>query len=100
MQALSIELNEEVIAMQVREEVQRLMPHYADFQTVQPVTIDLKKMSEITGISVSALRVHVLSDPRIQVHELHFMIGKRLWDYEGFRKTFLEIAKNNNFTKL
>ncbi len=98
---LQITLDQEEINQRVSQEVQRLLPHYIEqLDKVQPISIDLKKMRELTGLSESALREHVLRDPRIQQHELRFVAGKRLWDWEGFRKEYRNIARNNDFIKM
>lgn len=97
---LDIQLNADVMKEVVISEVQRLLPHLVKQSALEPITIDLKTMVEITGLSDSALRKHVLYDPRIQMTELNFVSGKRLWDYKGFKKVYLELAKNNDFTKL
>lgn len=101
MNAVKIEFDEDAFAAQVKEEVQRLVPHLLPTQdTLTPLTISIKQMSELTGLSQSALRENVLIDPRIQQHEVHFMQAKRLWEYEGFKRTYLELAKKGSFTKL
>lgn len=100
---LDIQLNEDAVSFLVKQEVQRLLPHILIFQrkeSADPITIDIKKMSELTGLSPSALRANVLTDPRIQVTEIHAMERKRLWDYQAFKATFLEIAQNGGFATL
>jgi hypothetical protein len=101
MTLINIQLNEQELARLVQEEVRKLLPYALQHtETLEPITIDLKKISEITGLSASALRNHVLYDPRIQATELNFVSGKRLWDYQSFKKVYLELARNNDFTKL
>lgn len=100
---LDIQLNEDAISFMVKQEVQRLLPHILMFQKqndMEPITIDIKKMSELTGLSTSALRTNILTDPRIQVTEIHAMERRRLWDYQAFKTAFLEIAYNGGFTTL
>lgn len=101
MTLINISINEDELNRLIREEVQRMLPHVLQHpEILEPITIDLKTMAEITGLSASALRNHVLYDPRIQMTEVHFVSGKRLWDYQSFKKVYLELAKNNDFTHL
>lgn len=100
---LDIQLNEDAINFIVKQEVQRLLPHILMFQkqnSMEPITIDIKRMSELTGLSPTALRANVLCDPRIQVTEIHAMERKRLWNYQAFKTAFLEIAQNGGFATL
>lgn len=100
---LNITINQEVLDLLIKQEVQRLLPHILMFQKqndMEPISIDIKKMSELTGLSQSALRTNILIDPRIQVTEIHVMERKRLWNYQAFKAAFLEIAQNGGFSQI
>lgn len=100
---LNITINQGAVDLLVKQEVQRLLPHILMFQkqnAIEPIAIDIKKMSELTGLSQSALRANILTDPRIQVTEINVMERKRLWNYQAFKTAFLEIAQNDGFAQL
>lgn len=88
MTLINIQLNEQELARLVQEKVRKLLP-YALQQTgnLEPITITLKQIAKMTGLSTGTLRTHVLIDPRIQATELNFVSGKRLWDYQNFKKS-------------
>ena len=100
---LNITVNQNEVNFLIKQEVQRLLPHILMFQKqneIEPITIDIKKMSELTGLSPSTLRANVLCDPRIQVTEINIMERKRLWNYQAFKTAFLEIAQNGGFAQI
>lgn len=100
MTLINIQLNEQELDCLVQEEVRKLLPHILQQNgTLEPITITLKQLAEMTGLSTGTLRTHVLIDPRIQVTEVDFVRGKRLWDYQNFKKVYLELARNNDFTQ-
>lgn len=100
---LNITINQKVLDLLIKQEVQRLLPHILMFQKqndMEPISIDIKRMSELTGLSPTALRANVLCDPRIQVTEINVLERKRLWNYQAFKAAFLEIAQNGGFAQI
>lgn len=96
----TIQLDPHFIEAKVVEEIQRIaIAKQQQVEGIKHISIDMQQMQEITSLSKSTLERYVLSDPRIKQHELH-ICSKRLWDYDGFKKDFLEIAKANDFTQL
>ena len=80
---VQIEINEQEVRDFIEKELQKKINQ-------QLLLVDINKLSELTSMSPRFLEEHIISDPRVKLHERR-RDRKRWWIYEPTMKAIISI---------
>lgn len=83
---VQVELDQEQIKEYIESEIQKVINQ-------QLLLVDINKLAQLTSMSPRFLEEHIISDPRLKIHERRRK-KKRWWIYEPTMKAILSIVND------
>lgn len=80
---VQVELDQDQIREYIEMEIQKVINQ-------QLLLVDINKLAQLTSMSPRFLEEHIISDPRVKIHERR-RERKRWWIYEPTMKAILSI---------